>query len=221
MKYPLLMRWSSLILVIGGVCLIIFEILAPTSNDLKVTLEPQWVALLSLALITNLCVAFGLVSLYLEQAEEGGGWGLLAFGLAFLACGLSVATAAIRAYVFPAFARMSNAPQCISPAPQCSSSLIGPGGPLMLVGQLEEAFVIFFLAGFIFLGIMIVRAAVLPRLPSWLLLISAVICISGITGPAILALAGNFLFGIALTWLGLLIWLAARARLLSAQPAGA
>ena len=218
MKYPLFMRWSGLLLLLGGVFLVIFEIFTPTSNDLKVALQSDWVALHTLGLVTNLFVAFGLIGLYMEQAEQGGAWELLAFGLAFLACGLSVATVAIHGYVFPAFARMSNAPQCISPTPQCTSSLIGSNGPLAFVGQLEMVFAVFFLAGFIFLSIIIVRAGVLSRWPSWLLLISSVLGIANMTGPALIGMLSDIVFGVALAWLGFLIWSGAKARILKAQP---
>jgi hypothetical protein len=214
MKRSLLTRWSGLILIVGGVLLVICEVFTPAGDDLKVTLDPQWVALNTFGMITNLCVAFGLIGLYLDQADEGGGWGLLAFGLAFLACGLSIATAAIGAYVYPAFARMNNAPKLIS-------ELTGPTGPLALVGELDMAFGICFLVGFIFLGIITVRAGVLSRWPSWLLLISSAVGVTNMTGPALIGTLSNIVFGVALGWLGFLIWSGAKAEMLTSQPARA
>ncbi len=194
-------RWIGLVLLLGGILGAIGSLFRPTSDASSLALSTQWVPVHTLFVAANLCIGFGLFGLYLRQADRLGALGFLALVLAVFADMLSVAVAAIQAYVYPGIAAMPDAPKLLS-------EFISPAGPLPLVSWLNLAFLILYEPGFILLSLLTVRASLLPPFPSWLLLIGSVVSNAVLLGPswALIGLIGYEAFSLGFAWLGYALW---------------
>src|SRR5262245_58459831 len=79
-----LIRWSGLVVMLGGVLFPVAAILHPNGEDLASVNMPNWLPAHLLGLVSVSLMHLGLIGLYARQVEQTGWLGLIAFVLAFL-----------------------------------------------------------------------------------------------------------------------------------------
>jgi hypothetical protein len=195
-----LVRFSGVALAIGGVIAVLSPFLEPAGSATSVALSAWWVPVITLFMIGDLLICFGLIGLYIRQAEATGALGLAVFVLAMVATILSVGVTVVEAYVFPFVAALPNAPPLLA-------DLSSTSGPLPLYGWLYRAMWLFYEPGYILLSILAIRTSIPSRPAGWLLLFGSVVSNAMLlgAGAAPLAIAGLVAFGLALAWMGYLL----------------
>jgi hypothetical protein len=146
-----------------------------------------------LRVLGGMLIVLGLPGMYLRQAERAGLLGLVGFLLtSFYILILGVAGDTINAFVMPFLASQA---------------------PALLKGSLPSGLIAFFIVGGllgfvggILLGIATLRAAVLARWASLLLIVGAVLTFAGNFLLPIIGTVGVVLFLIGLAWLGFGVW---------------
>ena len=198
-----LIRWSGAALGLGGVLLFIASLINPALTDPNAVLSSLWTPVHVLIWSTSLLNAFGLIGLYLQQAEEAGWMGWVGFLLAFFGNGVSSAGPAVEAYALPAMAVREAGPKTVE------ALLFDPAGPLRgLVLVLGTSFVVTSV-GYVLTGIAIVRAGVLPRWGGLLLILGPVVGAAFFAVPAAgyeVTVAFAAVMGVAFVRLGRALW---------------
>lgn len=153
-----LIRWSGLATMLGGICMILFVLVHPFGElDPPKVLNGLWVLANSLRVVGAILVLFGLMGLYVLQAEKTGRPGLISFVLAFSGTALFVGNGMIIAYVLPPLA--VHAPDLAS-----------------FNGHLSYVFmIVLLLVSYLLFGVSIMRAQVLPRRAAVLLIFDALL----------------------------------------------
>jgi hypothetical protein len=191
-----LLRWAGLAGVVGGVLVVVTEIVlwaiigdqpssvAAASSTFFVTMTLQ--------LLAAYLAFLALIGLYARQATESGGLGLASFVIASLGTALMIGALSAGAFLTPAIAEL---------APQSLDALEAAPPGTALVGWISVE--LFFILGWILFGIASLRAKVVPRLAAWLLILAMVVMLVfdfiGLPGSGVV-------FGVALGWLGWWLW---------------
>lgn len=197
MSLPRLGRWSGLSLMLGGITLAVHFLVHPAGETAQYTLYPLWGLAHWLGGLAGVLILFGLITAYLRQADRVGWLGLVGFILAFAGMALYAGGQVYFGAVVQPFIA-ANAPDWLEPG---SALLTSPAYRLA-----EVVTFLPFLFGFTILGIAALRAAVLPRFGSWLMILVAPI---GLLGLALLgsSLQGTLqILGGLVAGLGLLVW---------------
>lgn len=184
-----LLRLSGLAALVGGVLFVVFDllnvVLFPDANGVDMMTSSAWFVVQILGLIALILITMGLVGLYLKQIQQTGTLGLIAFLLAFSGNMMAFGLLWGEPFLGPMLA--TEAPQVFEIEPS---------------GAAAAGFIftlLLFALGWFLFGLASMRARVLPRAASVLLMIGAV-----------LALALNLLelpfwstlLGIAVAWMG-------------------
>jgi len=198
MSSATLYRWSGIVLLVGsllGVIGSILDTMLPNETAQQVLSTPFTIDA-SLFLAWALLLAMGLPGLYLRQATRAGALGFAGFVLLSLGVLLGgVAFATVQVTIFPYLAQ--SAPKLLpsgGTGPDAGFLLwiLGPG-LLLTIGN-------------ILLGIATLRAHVFPRWTGILLIVAGVLFLATIPVPsAIISLASNVVFFVALAWCGYLL----------------
>jgi len=199
-----LTRWGGAALALGGVLLFIASLINPALTDPNAVLSNLWTPVHILIWCASVLNVFGLIGLYLRQAEEAGRLGLIGFIMSFFGNAVSSAGPAVEAYALPAIAVMrETGPKTVD------ALLFNPAGPLRgLVPVLAASFVVTSV-GYILTGIAIMRAGVLPRWGGLLLIIGPVTGFAFFAVPAAgyeLTVIFAAVVGVAFAWLGYALW---------------
>ena len=149
-------------MVMGGLAIVVHYFTHPAGETAQYTLQPLWGLSHWLGFIAPILIMFGLVAVYARQSEKAGWLGFIGFLLA-LAGSAAYAGGQMMfgAVMQPFIARQvpewldANSPLLTSAAFRASELVIYL--PLIL--------------GFLFLGIASLRAGILPRLGSWLVIL--------------------------------------------------
>jgi hypothetical protein len=192
------MRWSGLAAMLGGICMILFVLVHPFGElDPPKVLNGLWVLTNSLRVVGAILVLFGLMGLYVLQAEKAGRLGLVSFVLAFSGTALFVGNGMIIAYVLP-------------PLAVHTPDLASFNGPLSKepVFALSYVFMILLLlVSYLLFGVSIMRAQVLPPWAAVLLILGALLFFEPpVLVPYVIPFVGALIFGMALAWLGSVLW---------------
>ena len=200
--------------MIGGALGAVGEISQPFTTASSAALEGRWIPVHTLFVAANVLIAFGLVGLYVRQAQQVGWLGFIAFVFAIFATSLSVGSAAIEAYVFPYVAAQPNAPKLLS-------EFISSNGPLAAALPLDLTWVILYELGYILTAIATIRAGVLPRWAGWLLLASSVLANLVFLGgrAELIGLWIHVVFGLSLSALGYALWREPGAEVIQGEAA--
>jgi len=148
----------------------------------------QTVFLLSAALLL-----VGLVELYAFQSETAGRLGMVGFSLAFL--GTVLFAGAIWALLFIGPLVAAEASQLLQGQPPASAAY-----RLAVIGFVVSYGV--FALGWVVFGVATLRTHLLPRLPSLLLIIGAVLTFPVVPSPP----RTDVVLGVAVAWLGLVLF---------------
>ena len=160
-----LIRWSGLVLIVGAVVLVIHQVSHPTGEAAAYTREAMWLPSHLLGYLAFQLLAFGVIGLYGRQAEAAGPLGLVAFvvttvGLVIVAGGQLLVGAALQ-------------PLTAARTPE----LWEPDGPVFTDRAFRLAFGLMnlWVPGLLLMAIATARARILPRWPTWLIGVSAVL----------------------------------------------
>jgi len=202
-----LIRWSGLSLLVGGLLYAINGFFHLNNNDPQVTFSPLWLPIQIIITIFYLLDIFGLIGLHSYQKDKAGLLGLIGVVLAIIGSALTFIASIGFAFVIPAVTAQQAAPQ--SP-----TELISSTGQLAWIGTLVLAWIFAFLPGHIVTGISTIRAGVLPRWASVLVVVGMILVFIGAASAPLFWLRniGGVLSGAGLAWLGF--------ALLSTQKAG-
>jgi hypothetical protein len=215
-----LIRFSGLALMLGGILFAAHEITHPPGETAKYALYSLWVPSHVLGGIACVLISLGVVGMYARQSEKVGVLGLISFILTFV--GLTLTAGALiflSAVIIPFLAARGIDP------------FVDPKGPLMgsPVVQLTAGLTALSLSlGILLFAIVTLRARVLPRLGSWMVILLIpfavvavvfVFFIAGGTQPGVLEpLLGSWL-GFALVAWGWALWSEKAEIVAQAQPA--
>ena len=203
MAYLNLIHISGVALLIGAALWILASVFHPNNHNPNALVDPYWTRI-QIALIFYYALSvLGVVGLYLRLGEQSGLLGLIGFVLALLGSAFTVATSVDFAYVLPMVAKQTTPPKSLN-------DIMKPGGPAPWALPLSGAYLLFFVPGYILLGIATLTTGVLPSLAGWLLIIGIIASVVGVFGSAIFIVRriGGVVFGIGLAWLGFALMLA-------------
>jgi hypothetical protein len=200
-----LIRWSGLACILGGVLFPISIAIHPLRDGPGVNNSP-YSAIHVLIAVALMLVLFGLLGLYLRQAEK---IGLTGFILAFIGTVLTYGLIVIEGFSWPTVGFYN--PEAVH---NFDPSLAAPrGSSLVFIFVLGVAI---FAVGYIMFGIATMRARVLPRLGGLLIAIGAPIYFLGapaipVLGPesvivTVIETIGATAFGAGFAWLGYSLW---------------
>jgi hypothetical protein len=174
----------------------------------SVTTTP-WAIIISLKFAMCLFFIVGTAGLYLRQMSKAGWLGLAGFTLFALAWWLQTGYVFAELFILPPLAGVS---------PEFVDSVLGivnqHPGPLDIgsIGTAYNVLGLLYLVGGILLGVATLRAGVLPRLPSILLVVAALATPAAALLPHELQRYAAVPMGIAFIWLGLALWFPAARR---------
>jgi hypothetical protein len=184
-------------MILGGLAIVVHYFTHPAGETAQYTLQPLWGLSHWLGFIAPLLILPGLVAVFARQSERAGRLGLIGFLLAIAG---SAAYAGGQMYfgavLQPFIAR--QAPEWLDANSPLLSSAAFRASELVTYLPL--------LLGFLFLGIASLRAGVLPRLGSWLIILLFPV---GVVGVALIgsSIQGLLQILVGVMWgLGLLIW---------------
>lgn len=177
-------RWGGMSAVIGGALFVLGDLMGLSLGDnfTEYAGTSTFVIQQALFLFGTVLVLFGLFGLYARQVEAAGTLGLVGFLVAFLGTALMVGLSWTQLFVVPFVA--AEAPALLETEP---------------VGSVLSFLT--FLVGWLVFGVSALRAGVYPRAAAILLIVGAVLPLVGFVLPA-----SAFVFGIAVAWLGLVLF---------------
>src|SRR5713226_2369899 len=158
-----LIRWSGLALILGAAALAVHFITHPPGEPAQYVAYPLWAFSHWLAGIAWLLILFGLMGVYARQAEKVGLLGLIGFILAVLGIAVEAGGVIILGAILQPFIAAQQ------------PGWLDLKGPLTTLPAFRLTFNLMSLAvvaGFLLLGIATLRAAVLPRLGAWLVILA-------------------------------------------------
>lgn len=206
-----LIRWSGLSALIGGVLYIFSDIVQfivfGDQPESAAAATDAWIILDMFFLVAIMLIFLGLAGLYARQAEHAGIFGLFAFVVALSGTAMLFGFVWTGTFLLPYMA--SAAPEFVDPGFLDAD----PSGTLMLGVILTFGL---FVIGWVLFGLSSLRAKVLPRGASVLLMIGAVFFFI----LFMLVLPGaTVLFSAALAWMGYSLWSRTGEQATKPQPA--
>lgn len=197
-----LTRWSGLAAMIAGTIFIAIQIVHPTDVLASVTTD-TWKIVISLKLVMCFLFLAGITGLYVRQADRLGRFGLFGFLLLGLSWLLQVGFVFTELFVLPVLA---------TTAPQFVESVLGmaSGSPgSMNIGALPVVYGVVFalyLLGGLVLGTKMFRVRVLSRWPAGLMVVAAAVTPFAALLPHALQRYAAVPMGVALIWLGYMLY---------------
>jgi hypothetical protein len=188
-----LIRWSGLAALVGGVLVVVSEVLDaalfPGEQGSGAMATSSWFIVQILGLVALVLITLGLVGLYARQAEQAGSLGLIAFLVAFSGTLMTFGLLWGEPFLGPMLAK--EAPEVLDADP---SGTLAAGIILTLV---------LFALGWLLFGLASLRAGVLPRGAALLLMVGAVLffVVSLLEFPG-----STIVVGAALVWMGYALW---------------
>jgi hypothetical protein len=205
MSSSTLYRLSGIGLLMGGLLATLGTLIQGFSNDNL--LSPLWIPAGLAVLIGEMFFLLGLPGLYTRQAHKAGVIGLVGFILFFLsALLLGIGTSTLYIFIFPWLTQ--NAPK-LADGPSALNFFFPLAGLLNLIGAL-------------LFGVATIRAGILSRAATILLLVAAVLGFAAnfVPLPSISSITTALTF-IALAWFGYTLISKQRVEAQVASPANA
>lgn len=199
-----LIRWSGLITLLAGVLYTTGALLHPVGEDLAAVNHARWIPSHLVYWVSVLLMQLGLVGMYTHLMKHTGWLGLVGFALAFIGTAFVGSILLYVSTVLPLIAE--DAKPIFDEAATTPDFLI----PVFLLG---------FGLGWILLGAVIIRTAVLPRWSGLLLIIGVVLFVISESGSFEHSLAhslvtvGDIVFSLGLARIGYTVWSQKRAPL--------
>jgi len=192
-------RLCGLDLLGAGIAVAIFWLLVipfETFAGVEVPLDPLFAPGQLFHIVGALLAVFGYIGLYLRQREATGWFGLIAFVVAVIGALFFFADGMIALITFPVLA--THAP-----------ALTEASGP-MFTGRVLGFYILFAatnMIGIVLLGIVTLRARIMPHIPTILFIVGGVL-FNLPPNPALhpILIAGGVLWGAGAAWLGYSLW---------------
>jgi hypothetical protein len=187
--------------MLGGIAFAAHTITHPPGETAQYAFYPLWVPSHLLGSIASILISLGLVGLYLRQSEKVGKLGLIGFILAFVGNILSAGAGIFLSVVLIPFLAVRG-----------MDSLVDPKGPLFTTSAAQLAVGLpglSLLLGVLLFAIATLRARVVSRWGSWLVILSIPL---GIVAVVLVFFIGTSLQGIlqalagSVLGLGLATW---------------
>ena len=209
-----LIRWSAIAWVLSALTGIIPTLLGPSDFAQNGVLGSLWVPMRALLTVSYLLFPFGLIGIYVLQADRAGRLGDAAFLLSFFGTSYLVAQAAVAAFVLPQIALQAN-------APRTAFAMLDPAGPLPTFSSVILLPDVAAALGFVLLGIAIMRAGLLPHWAGLLLIIVTILELGIFVGaPAqFIIKLGDLGLDVTKLWLASALWIQSRTMARQPNPA--
>jgi len=165
-----------------------------SQNFTGLVVHPFWVPINIVFLISTILILFGLVGLYLKQAEKAGVWGMIGFFLCFIGVTWYACITYYETFFWPVIA--AQAPTLFP--------VVGFSATDKLISFAFWLSGLFWGLGYIIFGVTTTRSGLFPRWAAILFTIGAVVFGLGMV-PMIRSI-GALLFTIGMVRLGLLLW---------------
>ncbi len=188
-----LIRWSGLAALVGGVLVVVYDVLDaalfPGEQVSGAMATSSWFIVQILSLVGLVLITLGLVGLYARQVEQGETLGLVAFLVAFIGTVMVSGSVWSEAFIGPVVA-------------EAAPELVGANPSGVVAAGIILAFGLFAL-GWLLFGLASLRAGVLPRGAALLLMVGAVLffVVSSLEFPG-----STIVMGAALVWMGYALW---------------
>jgi hypothetical protein len=199
-------RWSGLAALVGGALFVVLSAiefaLFGNQPEAEAAVRGAWLIVQVFYVAAAILSVLGLAGLYVDQAQEAGKPGLIAFVLAFFGGLMATGSAWSEAFFGGWLAKA--APELLNTEP---SGALAAGVIL--------TYVLFVLGWFLF-GLVSLRAGVLPRGAAVLLMIGALWFLAAyITGLPFSVVV----YGAAVAWMGFALWSSTAHQPLITEPA--
>lgn len=197
-----LIRMSGLFAIAAGLIFAGIQPIHPPDFLPSVT-TAAWAVIISLKFVMCLFFLVGTAGLYFRQMERAGWLGLAGFVLFSLSWWLQTGYVFTDLFVLPPLAPVT---------PEFIDSFLGivngfPGA--LEIGAIVPVYGVvglLYLTGGILLGVATLRAGVLPRVPSILLAVTALLTPSAALLPHQIQRLAAIPMGVAYVWLGIALW---------------
>src|SRR5512143_1266112 len=196
-----LIRWSAIALLLSAVTGLISVVVTPSDFAENAVLGSLWTPLHALLAASYMLFVFGLIGIYVIQADKAGRLGSIGFVLAFFGTLILTAQVIVSAWILPVIALQPD-------APKTASALFDPAGPLAAFSTVVFADYVPVVIGLLLLGLSIMRAGVLPRWAGLLLIVGTLLDLAvliGAPGELIVKL-GDALFDTGKLWIVYALW---------------
>ncbi|MFK4166190.1 hypothetical protein ACI2LM_08005 [Paenibacillus lautus] len=197
-----LKRWSGFMAVIAGILYIVIQFIHPT-DDISSVHTNAWVVVACLTMAMSLFNLIGITGFYISQAKEAGWLGLVGFLLFNLFWLISIIFSFIEAFVLPLLT--NDAGKFVEGMAGLFGGTVS-GANLGIFPILAPLAGVLYMLGGLLLGIATLRARVFPRLAAILLAFASVVTIAAAIIPHPFDRALAIPMGIALIWIGYIIW---------------
>lgn len=195
-------QWSGFMAIIAGILYIVIQLIHPTEHISSVNTN-SWLVVACLTMAMSFFTLIGITAFYIRQAKESGWLGLIGFLMFNLFWFISIIFSFIEAFVLPLLT---------SDAEKFVGGMVGLfGGTVSEVNLgifpiLAPLAGLLYMLGGLLLGIATLRAKVFPRPAAILLAFAAVVTAAAAIIPHPLDRALAIPMGLALIWIGYVIW---------------
>ncbi len=196
-----LIRWSAIAWLLSALTGIISILLTPSDFAENAVLGGWWTPMHAVLTASYMLFVFGLIGIYVIQANKAGSLGSIGFVLTFFGSLILTAQVIVATWILPVIASQSN-------APKTAYEMLDPSGPLAAFSSVVQITYVPAGIGLILLGIAIMRAGVLPRWAGLLLIIGTLLDLTiliGAPGELIVKL-GDAIFDIGKLWIVYALW---------------
>jgi hypothetical protein len=198
-----LIRWAGLFAIMAGILYIVIQFIHPSDHISSVN-SNLWVIVACLTMAMSLFSLIGITGIYMTQVEKVGWLGLVGYLMFSLFWLISIAFTFIEAFVLPMLT--TDATSYVEGMLGIFDGTHSEVNLGVFPGLAMIAGVLYMLGGLL-LGIATFRSGVLPRLASALLAFGAVLTLTTSVIPHPLDRMLAVPMGLALIWLGSVLWL--------------
>ena len=197
-----LIRWSGVCCMLAGAAIAGFVLVHPWDQLLgaEVARSGRWRLAHTLHFFGALFAIPGLLGIFGYARERLGNLGLAGMLVTLLGTAMFLGTGMITAFIWPMLAQ--HAPATVEPGGPIFHGTVSPIAFLITAGTN--------ICGYVMLGVALMRGAIFPRLAVVLLTAGAVL---GMLPPTPVSpfpwsglVLGGVLYGVAMVWLGIILW---------------
>jgi hypothetical protein len=202
MSQPVLIRWSGLACVIGGIAIAAFVLVHPWDElvGAAIAQTARWRLAHTLHFVGALFALIGVVGLYAQARDRLGALGAVGFVVSFCGNAMFLGTGMITAFIWPMLA--VHAPATVELDGAIFHAPVSAAAFLLTAVTMTVGYVLF--------GIALLQARVFPILAVVMLVVGAILGMfpphPATPFPWAGLVLGGVLYGAAMVWLGIGLW---------------